>query len=50
MQKNWNSMKPVSEQTGADGRVATIRVLHDSSHPSRLILPLGEPAAPCAGG
>jgi len=50
MQKNWNSMKPVSEQSGADGRVATIRVLHDSSHPSRLILPLGEPAAPCAGG
>jgi putative CocE/NonD family hydrolase len=49
MQKNWNSMKPVSEQSGPDGRVATIHVLHDSNHPSRLILPLGDPAAACVG-
>lgn len=49
MQKNWNSMKPVSEQSGADARLATIRVLHDPEHPSRLVLPLGDPAAACAG-
>ncbi len=49
MQKNWNSMKPVSEQSEADARIATIRVLHDPAHPSRLVLPLGDAAADCAG-
>jgi uncharacterized protein len=46
-QKNWNSMKPVSQQSGADARVATLRLLHDATHPSRLVLPLGDPAAAC---
>lgn len=48
MQKNWNSMKPVSEQSGVDAQVATIRVLHDPKHPSRLVLPFGNPEAVCA--
>jgi hypothetical protein len=48
MQKNWNSIKPVSQQSGADARVATIRVLHDAEHSSRLVLPFGDPAAACA--
>ncbi len=48
MQKNWYSMKSVSEQSEADAQVATIRVLHDAQHPSRLVLPIGDPAAACA--
>lgn len=48
MQKNWNSMKPVSEQSGADARLATIHLLHDAGHRSVLILPVGDPTAACS--
>jgi predicted acyl esterase len=47
MQKNWNSMRPVSRQSAADAQVATIRVLRESGHASRLVLPIGDAAAPC---
>lgn len=47
MQKNWNSMNPVSEQSGADARLAKVDLLHDAEHQSRLILPVGDPAATC---
>jgi len=48
MQKNWNSMKPVSEQSAADAQVAKILVLHDAQHRSRVILPVGDPTAACS--
>jgi putative CocE/NonD family hydrolase len=48
MQKNFNSMKPVSEQSGTDARVAKIWLLHDAEHRSRLVLPLGDPSASCS--
>jgi hypothetical protein len=47
MQKNWNSMKPVSEQAGADAKVARIQLFQESQHRSRLVLPMGDPSAPC---
>jgi uncharacterized protein len=47
MQKNWNSMKPVSEQSGADARIAKIRVLHEAGHRSYIVLPAGDPQAAC---
>lgn len=49
MEKNWNSMKPVAEQTGADAAVAHISVLHDGAHPSRLTVPMGDVRAACSG-
>jgi putative CocE/NonD family hydrolase len=39
-QKNFNAAKPVSEQTLADARVATVRLLHDAKHPSALFVPI----------
>jgi uncharacterized protein len=47
-EKNWNSMKPVAEQSGADARVAHIKLLQSPDHPSTLTLPLGDPAATCS--
>jgi uncharacterized protein len=46
-EKNWNSMKPVAEQTGADAKVGHIKLLQTPEHPSTLTLPLGDPAAAC---
>jgi putative CocE/NonD family hydrolase len=46
-EKNWNSMKPVAEQSGADARVAHIKLLQSPDRPSTLTLPLGDPAATC---
>ena len=46
-EKNWNSMKPVAEQSGADARVAHVQLLQSVEHPSTLTLPLGDPAAAC---
>ena len=47
IEKNWNSMKPVAEQSGADARVAHVQLLQSVEHPSTLTLPLGDPAAAC---
>jgi putative CocE/NonD family hydrolase len=46
-EKNYNSMKPVAEQTGADAHIAHITLLQSKDHPSTLTLPLGDPSAPC---
>jgi uncharacterized protein len=46
-EKNWNSMKPEAEQTGADARVAHIRLLQDPQHPSTLTVPLGDVKTAC---
>lgn len=46
-EKNWNSRKPVAEQSGADARVAHIQVLHDAGHRSTLRVPTGNPNATC---
>lgn len=46
-EKNWNSIKPVAEQSGADARVAHIQVLHDVEHRSTLRVPTGDPSATC---
>ena len=46
-EKNYNSIKPVAEQSGADARVAHITLLQTKDHPSTLTLPLGDPSAPC---
>ena len=47
IEKNYNSIKPVAEQSGADARLAHITLLQSKDHPSTLTLPLGDPAAPC---
>lgn len=39
-QRNYNSAKPVGEQRAEDGCVATVKVLHDAEHPSRVELPI----------
>jgi hypothetical protein len=46
-EKNWNSMKPVAEQTGRDARVAHIRLLQSPEHASTLTLPLGDTGVSC---
>lgn len=45
MQKNLNSASPVHRQQPDEARVANIRVLHDSQHPSALIIPVARTAA-----
>ncbi len=47
VEKNWNSMKPVLEQSGADARVAHIRLVQDARHPSTLAVPVGDSSLPC---
>ena len=47
LEKNWNSMKPVAEQTGADAHVAHIQLLQTPEHPSTLTLPLSDVNAEC---
>lgn len=47
LEKNWNSMKPVAEQSGADAHVAHIQLLQTPDHPSTLTLPIGDPSATC---
>lgn len=46
-EKNFNSIKPVAEQSGADARIAHITLLQTKDHPSTLTLPLGDISAPC---
>lgn len=47
MEKNWNSIKPVLEQSGPDARVAHIRLVQDTGHPSTLVVPVGDSSLPC---
>jgi putative CocE/NonD family hydrolase len=47
LEKNWNSMKPVAEQSGADARVAHVKLLQGKEQSSTLTNPLGDPAASC---
>jgi putative CocE/NonD family hydrolase len=47
IEKSWNSMKPLAEQSGADARVAHVRLLQSAEHPSTLTIPLGDVAAAC---
>lgn len=42
-QKNYNSGKPVSDESMADARPVTVTLLHDKAHPSTLYVPLGQP-------
>jgi putative CocE/NonD family hydrolase len=42
-QKNYNSGKPVSDETMADARAVTVSLVHDKAHPSALYVPFGQP-------
>jgi putative CocE/NonD family hydrolase len=42
-EKNYNSGKPVADETMADARTVTVKLFHDAEHPSALIVPLGRP-------
>lgn len=42
-QKNYNSGKPVVDETMADARTVTVRLYHDAAHPSTLSVPIGRP-------
>jgi putative CocE/NonD family hydrolase len=43
VEKNYNSAKPVAEQSMSDARPVTVTLLHDRAHPSALYVPLGQP-------
>jgi predicted acyl esterase len=38
--RNLNSGKPMAEETEADIKVANQTILHDSKHPSSVVLPV----------
>jgi uncharacterized protein len=40
-QKNYNGGGVVAEESVADARPVTVRLFHDSAHPSALYIPLG---------
>lgn len=42
-QRNYNSGKPVADETMADARTVTVRLFHDSARPSALSIPVGQP-------
>jgi len=44
-QKNYNSGKPVVDETMADARTVTVRLYHDAAHPTTLSVPIGRPDA-----
>jgi uncharacterized protein len=39
-QHNYQSGKPIADETAADAKVATITLHHDADHPSVLELPI----------
>lgn len=41
-QKNYNSGKPVADETMNDARTVTVRLFHDAAHPSALSIPIGQ--------
>jgi uncharacterized protein len=42
-EKNYNSGKLVAEETMADARPVTVKLLHDKAHASALYVPMGQP-------
>lgn len=42
-QKNYNSGGDVSSETLSDARAVTVKLYHDRSHPSALVVPIGQP-------
>ncbi|HEY1631221.1 MAG TPA: CocE/NonD family hydrolase [Rhizomicrobium sp.] len=46
-QKNWNSAKPVSDQSRADAHKEAIRLVQDAAHPSTIAIPYGDVNGPC---
>jgi putative CocE/NonD family hydrolase len=42
-EKNYNSGGVVAEESAASGRSVTVRLFHDTEHPSALYVPLGQP-------
>ena len=47
LEKNWNSAKPVADQTSADAHREQIRLVQTAEHPSTITLPLGDTNATC---
>jgi uncharacterized protein len=43
-QRNYNSGKPVADETMADARTVTVRLYHDTARPSALSIPIAQPA------
>jgi uncharacterized protein len=43
VQKNFNSGGVVTDESKKDGRPVTVRLFHDSAHPSVLHVPIGHP-------
>ena len=41
-QKNYNSGKPVADETMDDARTVTVKLYHDAAHPSALSIPIGK--------
>jgi putative CocE/NonD family hydrolase len=44
-EKNYNSDKPVADQTMADARTITVKLYHDAQHPSVLHVPIAQAEA-----
>jgi putative CocE/NonD family hydrolase len=42
-QKNYNSGKPIADETMDDARTVTVRLFHDAKYPSVLHVPIGRP-------
>lgn len=42
-QRNYNSGKPVADESVEDARTVTVRLHHDAAHPSVLTVPIGRP-------
>jgi putative CocE/NonD family hydrolase len=42
-QKNYNSGKPVADETMSDARSVNVRLYHEAAYPSALSVPLGQP-------
>ncbi len=47
-QKNYNSGGVVARETATDARTAHISLHHDATYPSRIVLPVVQPAIPSA--
>ncbi len=46
-EKNWNSPRPVADQSAKDAHREMIRLVQTPDHPSTLTLPLGDASSPC---
>lgn len=42
-QKNYNSGKPVADETMSDARSVNVRLYHEAAYPSALSVPIGQP-------